>query len=132
LPHGIIVIGWDTQKGAIVEAKYPDYLPVQENDLIALYSAHKTSNLKPSNLYLKIRGKSFISYYLGVDLNKCVAAMLQGDENPVFYTPHFIKLVKKFFTSNSVDYKKILPQIYSKLEKLKSAEKMVRKVLKMF
>jgi hypothetical protein len=132
MPQGILIIGWDKNKGATVECKYPEWLPVPENEAMAIYNAHTLGGKKTGKIVLKLHILKVVSYYAGAKLDKCVSLILEQGENPNIYFENIEEILNEYI-NDSVGLKyNYITKIYTKFEQLKKAQSAVDKIIKFF
>lgn len=133
MAHGIVVIGWDNEVGAIVEAKHPPFVKMDSNNATVVYSTHTISSRNPGSVALNMGGLRAASYYAGPELDKCLVIILDTDENPMLFKEHLPQIVAEYFDNNSqIDYERILPKIYERITKISEAGKAVKDIMSWF
>jgi hypothetical protein len=129
----VIVIGWDNNIGATVEAKHPPHLEIDSSKVTAVYSIHTMSSRDPGSVTFRMGRLHVASYYGGAELNKCLVIVLGVNENPSLFKEHLPQIMDEYFNNNSqIDYDRVLPKIYKKVIKISKAGKVVKKMMDWF
>ena len=130
--EGVLLIKWDVDKGPVIEAKYPEWIPIPDNAAIAIFNTHTVGDKIVKRSILTLNLLKFVSYYTGYKKNKCLAVVLEKNENANIYFEHIIDIGRKYL-DNSVDLKyKDLTKIYKKFEKISKIQHTVDKIMKLF
>ncbi|MFX1486585.1 MAG: hypothetical protein ACFFBS_05770 [Promethearchaeota archaeon] len=133
MARGIVIIGWDNEVGAIVEAKHPPHVKIDSNKATVVYSTHTVSSRNPCSVALNTGGLRAASYYAGPEIDKCLVVVLDTNENPMLFKEHLPEIVAEYFNNNSqIDYDKILPEIYERIARISEAGRTVKDIMRWF
>ncbi|MHA1410184.1 MAG: hypothetical protein ACTSQY_07770 [Candidatus Odinarchaeia archaeon] len=130
--QGVVLIKWDVNKGPVIEGKYPEWINISDKAALAIFNAHTIGGKYVKRSILSIDLSKFVSYYTGYETNKCMAVVLEKNENANIYFEHIIDIISKY-QDDSVGLKyQDLSKIYKKFEKLSKVQDAVDKIIKFF
>ena len=66
MPKGAILVRWDDKLGIVLEARYPETLRINENQLMRIFTTHAMGGGLSGFLTMNIENLSVASYYSGL------------------------------------------------------------------
>lgn len=124
LPKGLLLIGWDVNKGPFLIHKVPADLEVSGGLLTQIYSAHRYYSLEPGFSSLTFQGNKVVSFFSGLkgdivgEANMVLAMVLLKDETVSKFKALLLDQGRTVLEAFSVgNYKQLMEKLFEKMKK---------------
>lgn len=116
MPKGIAVIKWDDKEGVILEAKYPENLKIEQDEIMRIYTSHAMGEGRPGLLSIKLSGAdNVLSYFTGIDVEVqfAIAILLDIDEDTNWFEDPLLESINNIITNVGTEkFKDILSKTF--------------------